>query len=109
MSKTTTEASGPADREPVGLREPFERLAAALEALARTEGAEAATAASRAARQVAEGMSGLAEELAAAAGEAAGTMRSGERQLEAAIRERPFLAVGIAAAAGFLLARLVRR
>ena len=55
MSKTTTDASGAAGREEIGLSEPFERLAAALEALAKSEGAEAATAAGRAARLIAQG------------------------------------------------------
>ena len=109
MAKTTKDTFGSLGTEPVELREEFERLMAALDEMAKAEGAEAVKATAEAARRMAGRASELAEELAVKARAAAATAGEGRRDLEAAIRDKPWLAVSLAAAAGFLLAALVRR
>ena len=94
---------------PGALKDQIEELAAALQALAKAEGDEALATAKETVRKLAgdatrlvEGMAGSTDELEAAA-------RRGLTRLEAAVREQPLAAVGLAAAAGVLLALLVRR
>jgi ElaB/YqjD/DUF883 family membrane-anchored ribosome-binding protein len=96
---TTTKA-----KEPPALREQIEELTAAIERAARAEGAEAVRAAGDAARDIAGRVSALVDELA---GKAAAS--ESRRQLERSIREQPRVAVSLAAAAGFILATLLRR
>ena len=77
--------------EPSALREELGRLAAIIEQAAKGEGAEAIKAAADAARRLAD------------------RVDRGQAELEHAIRQKPLAAVALAAAAGFLLALLVRR
>jgi ElaB/YqjD/DUF883 family membrane-anchored ribosome-binding protein len=98
MSKSAKDAS----RDPISLHEQLDQLTAALRDVAKAESAEAIKAASDAARRIAEELSEKADAVAAATSK-------GRGQLEQAIREQPLTAVAIAAAAGFLLALLVRR
>ena len=77
--------------ESAALREELERLAATIEQAAKSEGAEAIKAAAHAARRLAD------------------QVDHGHAELERAIRQKPLAAVALAAAAGFLLALLVRR
>jgi len=77
--------------EGAALREELERLAATIEQAAKSEGAEAMKAAADTARRL------------------AGRVDQGQAELERLIRQKPLAAVGLAAAAGFLLALLVRR
>lgn len=98
MSKSAKDAS----RDPTTLHEQLDQLTAALRDVAKAESAEAIKAASEAARRIAEELSEKADAVASAAGKRRG-------QLEQAIREQPLTAVALAAAAGFLLALLVRR
>ena len=109
MTTKTKDTYGYLGTESVALREELERLAAAIERAAKSEGAEAMKAAGEAAREIlarattmVDGLAGKAYAAKAAAGE-------GRAQLESAIREKPLLAISIAAVAGFLLAALVRR
>lgn len=102
MTKCTKDTFGYLGTEPMALREQLEQLAAALEAMAKAEGTEAMKAASEAARQVATRATELVEEVSGAASE-------GRSALAGAIRDKPLLAVSLAAAAGFLAAILVRR
>ena len=80
MEKHETQAEGATAPTGAALREQLEALVGTLEKLARTEGNEALK----------------------AAFQSRGTV-------EKAIREQPLAAIGLAAAAGFLLALLVRR
>ena len=98
MSKSAKEAS----RSATALQEQLDRLTAALRDVAKAEGDEAIKATSDAARRIAEELAEKADAVASAAGK-------GRGQLEQAIREQPLTAVALAAAAGFLLALLVRR
>lgn len=98
MSKSAKDAS----RDPISLHEQLDQLTAALRDVAKAESAEAIKAASDAARRIAEE---LAEK-----GDAVATATSkGRGHVEQAIRDQPLTAVALAAAAGFLLALLVRR
>jgi ElaB/YqjD/DUF883 family membrane-anchored ribosome-binding protein len=98
------DSDGHPDTEPTALREQIEQLTAAIERAAKAEGADAVKAASEAARDIAARVTALVDEFAAKAG--AGERR---KQLEASIREQPLIAVALAAAAGFILASLLRR
>jgi ElaB/YqjD/DUF883 family membrane-anchored ribosome-binding protein len=100
----TKDAYGHLGTESLALREELERLAAAIERVARSEGAEAMKAAGEAAREILARATAMVDGIAgkAVAGE-------GRAQLEAAIRDKPLVAVSVAALAGFLLAALVRR
>ena len=98
MTKSAKDAS----RYPTALHEQLDQLSAALRDVAKAESAEAIKTTSDAARRIAEELAEKAEAVAAAAGKSRG-------QLEQAIREQPLPAVALAAAAGFLLAVLVRR
>ena len=91
------------------LKELRKQLAAAIDKVAKAEGTEAVNIAGEAARDIrarakvlADGISEQAEKAVAAAGE-------GRTHLANGIRERPLLAIAIAAAAGFALASLRRR
>ena len=98
MGKSAKDAS----RYPTALHEQLDQLSAALRDVAKAEGAEAIKTASDAARRIADELADKADTVAAAAGK-------GRGQLEQAIRDQPLAAVALAAAAGFLLAVLVRR
>jgi ElaB/YqjD/DUF883 family membrane-anchored ribosome-binding protein len=98
MSKSAKDASLSA----TALHEQLDQLTAALRDVAKAESAEAIKATSDAARRIAEELAAKADAVAAAAGK-------GRGQLEQAIRDQPLAAVTLAAAAGFLLAVLVRR
>jgi ElaB/YqjD/DUF883 family membrane-anchored ribosome-binding protein len=100
----TKDTHGNLGTESVALREELERLAAAIERAAKSEGAEAMKAAGEAAREILARATTMVDGIAgkAMAGE-------GREKLEAAIRDKPLLAVSVAALAGFLLAALVRR
>ena len=105
MASTAKDASG----SPTALDEQLDQLSAALRDVAKAEGAEAIKAASDAARRIAERTSAIAEELADKADAVTAAAGKGRGQLEQAIRDQPLAAVSLAAAAGFLLALLVRR
>jgi ElaB/YqjD/DUF883 family membrane-anchored ribosome-binding protein len=105
MAKYAKDASG----SPMALHEQLDQLSAALRDVAKAEGAEAIKAASDAARRIAERASAISEELADRADAVTAAATKGRGQLEQAIREQPLAAVSLAAAAGFLLALLVRR
>lgn len=109
MGKGTKDTFGYLGTESMALREQLNQLTAALEEVAKAEGAEAMKAASEAARRIAGKASQLADEFAGAAHTAAAAAEQGRSQLEGAIRDKPLMAVSLAAAAGFLLAMLVRR
>lgn len=96
MTKSAKDASRSA------LHEQLDQLTAALRDVAKAESAEAIKAASEAARRIAEELAEKADAVAAATSK-------GRGQLEQAIRDQPLTAVALAAAAGFLLALLVRR
>jgi ElaB/YqjD/DUF883 family membrane-anchored ribosome-binding protein len=98
MSKSAKDAS----RYPTALHEQLDQLSAALRDVAKAEGAEAIKTASDAARRIADELADKADAVTAAASK-------GRGQLEQAIRDQPLAAVALAAAAGFLLAVLVRR
>jgi ElaB/YqjD/DUF883 family membrane-anchored ribosome-binding protein len=98
MSKSAKDAS----HDPISLHEQLDRLTAALREVAKAESAEAIETASDAARRIAEELAEKADAVAAATSK-------GRGQLEQAIRDQPLTAVALAAAAGFLVALLVRR
>jgi ElaB/YqjD/DUF883 family membrane-anchored ribosome-binding protein len=95
--------------ESMALREQVERLTAALEQAAKAEGAEAIKVAGDAARDVAACAATLMDDLVAQAKTAETALGEARKQLEGTIREKPLIAVSLAAVAGFLLATLVRR
>ena len=109
MAKCTKDTFGYLGTEPMALREQLDQLAAALERMAKAEGAEAMKAAGEAAKRLGDQATAMIDDLAGKAHGA--TAAAGQRrdQLEGVIRDRPWLAVSLAAAAGFLLASLVRR
>ena len=94
---------------PKALNEQLDQLSAALRDVAKAEGAEAIKAASDAARRIADRASAIADELTDKADAVTAAAAKGRGQLEQAIRDQPLAAVSLAAAAGFLLALLVRR
>ena len=96
-------------KESVALREELERLAAAIERAAKSEGAEAMKSAGEAAREILARATTMVDELTGKAEDAKALAAEGRAQLEGAIRDKPLVAVGLAALAGFLLAALVRR
>lgn len=109
MAKSAKDTFGYLGTEPAALREQLDQLAAALEAMAKAEGAEAMKAAGEAARRLAEQATAIVDELAGKANAAKAAAGQRRGQLEGVIRDRPWLAVSVAAIAGFLLASLVRR
>lgn len=109
MEKGVKDTYGYLGTEPMKLREQLEQLAATFEELAKTEGADAMRGAGDAARRIAMHAGAMADELAARSDEVKTAAAQGRREVEGAIRAQPWTAVAIAAAAGFLLAMLVRR
>lgn len=109
MGTSTKDTFGYLGTEPVALKEQLDQLATVLQKLAKTEGAEAAKAASEAARRIAEQANAIAKELGDKADAIGVAAAKGRSQAEEAIRRQPLAAVSLAAAAGFLLALLVRR
>ena len=109
MAKCTKDTFGYLGTESLALRAELERLTAALEDMAKAEGAEAAKAARDVARQIAGQATKLADQLAGTAQSATAAATEGRNRLEGAIRDKPWTAVSVAAMAGFLLASLVRR
>jgi ElaB/YqjD/DUF883 family membrane-anchored ribosome-binding protein len=103
------EASGDGSAKPVALKDQIEELTAALQAFARAEGDEALKAAGETVRRLAGQATRLVEDMAGPGEDVEAAARRGLTRLEAAIREQPLAAVGLAAAAGVLLALLVRR
>ncbi|WP_020698449.1 DUF883 family protein [Reyranella massiliensis] len=109
MEKGVKDTYGYLGTEPMKLREQLEQLAAAFEEMAKAESSEAAKGARDAARRIAKHAGALAEQLANSSEEVEAAVAQGRRQVEEAIRVRPWAAVAMAAATGFLLAMLVRR
>jgi ElaB/YqjD/DUF883 family membrane-anchored ribosome-binding protein len=108
MSKAKT-TNGHLGEETAALRQEVEQLTAAIEKMAKAEGADAVKAAGDAAREVAARAASIMDELAGNAQAASAVMDEGRKQLEQAIREKPLTAISIAALAGFVLAALLRR
>lgn len=109
MGTGTKDTFGYLGTEPMAVKEQLDRLATALQDLAKVEGAEAVRAASEAARRVAEQANTIAQELGDKANAVGLAAAKGRSEAEEAIRRQPLVAVSLAAAAGFLLALLVRR
>jgi ElaB/YqjD/DUF883 family membrane-anchored ribosome-binding protein len=109
MDKGVKDTFGYLGTEPMKLREQLEQLAAAFEEMAKAEGSEAVRNARDAARRIAQHAGVMAEALAVRSDEARATVAHGREEVEGAIRSQPWSAVAIAAAAGFVLAMLVRR
>lgn len=109
MAKCAKDTFGYLGTEPVALRDQLKELTAALEELAKAEGAAAVKASAEAAHEIAGKASELADKLADSAHVAATAAGAGRNELEMAIRDKPWVAVSLAATAGFLLAVLVRR
>lgn len=95
--------------ESAALREALDRLSEAIEHAAKAESAEATRAVSQVARDVLARATAIVESLPDRAADAKAAMNEHRAELESAIRDKPLLAVGIAALAGFVLAALVRR
>lgn len=109
MTKDGKDTFGYLGTESVAVREQLERLAAALEAMAKAEGAEAMKSAGDAARKVAGQAAAALDDLAAKAQTVAEAAGKGRGQVEEVVRQKPWVALSLAAAAGFLLATLIRR
>lgn len=105
MTATSTDEQA----APGALKDHIEELAAALQALAKAEGDEALAASRETVRRLAGQASRLVEDMTGSTDELEAAARRGLARLEAAVREQPLAAVGLAAAAGVLLALLVRR
>ena|SRR2546430_542101 len=95
--------------EAAALREELDRLTKAIDQAAKAEGADAMKAVSEAAHGIFSRASALMDSLPDKAADARAAMSEHRAELESAIREKPLLAVGLAALAGFVLAALVRR
>lgn len=109
MSKSAKDTFGYLGTEPAALRDQLRELTAALEELAKAEGAAAVKASAEAVHEIAGKASELADKFADAGHVAAAAAGRGRGELETAIRDKPWVAVSLAAVAGFLLATLVRR
>ncbi len=109
MTKGGKDTFGYLGTESVAVREQLERLAAALEAMAKAEGAEAMKSAGDAARKVAGQAAAALDDLAGKAQTVAAAADKGRNQVEEVVRQKPWVALSLAAAAGFLLATLIRR
>lgn len=109
MSRCTKDTLGYLGTEPMALREQLDQLAVALQELAKAQGTEAIKAASEAAQRLAGQADAIVKELAGKADTVGAAAAKGRNQAEEAIRRQPLAAVSLAAAAGFLLALLVRR
>lgn len=95
--------------EAAELREHLDQAAAAIARAAQSEGTEAAAAAAEAARELLARAALLADELVDKAKGAAKTVEAGQEGLADIVRRKPLAALGLATAAGFVLALLVRR
>lgn len=91
------------------LKDLLKEFATTLEQAAKAEGAEAAKAVGEKARDILSRANVLVDDLAEHAGKAKIAAAGGRGHLEDTIRKQPLLAIGIAAATGFLLASLRRR
>lgn len=109
MGIRTKDTFGYLGTEPTALKDQLDELAIALQDLAKSEGGEALKAAGEAARRIADQANALAKELGDKADAVGAVAARGRSQAEEAIRSQPLTAVSLAAAAGFLLALLVRR
>lgn len=109
MAAKTKGIYGDLGAEAAALREELDRLTAAIDQAAKAEGAEAMKAVSDAARDIFSRASGLMDSLPDKAADAQAAVNEHRAELESAIREKPLLAIGLAALAGFVLAALVRR
>jgi ElaB/YqjD/DUF883 family membrane-anchored ribosome-binding protein len=109
MARSTKDTFGYLGTEPMAVRELLERLAVALEEMAKAEGAEAMKTARETARRLARDAEALVGEFAAKAHDAKAAAGQHGEAMEGLIRERPWVAVSLAAGAGFLLGMLVRR
>lgn len=107
MSRTKT--ANDTSAETAALREQIEQLTAAIEKMAKAEGAEAVKAAGDAARDIANRAARLIDDLTGNAEAAGAALDEGRRQLEQAVRDKPLAALSVAALAGFVLAALLRR
>ncbi len=109
MARSTKDTFGYLGTEPGTVRELLEQLAAALEEAAKAEGAEAIKTARETVQRLATEAETLTGDLAAKARDVKAAASEHRDELEGLIRERPWVALSLAAAAGFLLATLVRR
>lgn len=109
MVRSTKAAWDRAAKEPKALREHLARLIAALEEMTKAEGEEALKAAGEAVQRVAEEAGDIADEFLGSARAAAAAADKGCSRLENMVRDRPLVALSLAAATGFLVATLVRR
>jgi len=91
------------------VREQLEQLAEALEVLAKAQGAEAVKSAEDMARRATEQATAVLDDLAGKAQTVAAAADKGRGQVEEAVRQNPWAALSLAAAAGFLLAMVIRR
>ena len=108
-SSSPSDTSRYLSAEYAALKEHIEQLAVAMEQAAKTEGTEVLKALSERARDILSRATPLVDELAKGADKAKFAATEGREHLEDSIRKQPLLAVGIAAAVGFLLASLRRR
>ncbi|TAJ97945.1 MAG: hypothetical protein EPO10_05235 [Reyranella sp.] len=95
--------------EAAALREHLDQASAAIARAARSEGTEAATAAAEAARELLARAALLADEWVDKAKGAAAAVDAGQEGLADIVRRKPLTALGVATAAGFVLALLMRR
>lgn len=109
MDTRTKDRFGYLGTEPTALKEQLDELAAALQDLAKAEGTEAIKAANEAARRIAEQANAIVKDLGDKADTVSAVAAKGRSRAQEAIRKQPLTAVSLAAAAGFLLAMLVRR
>lgn len=91
------------------LRDVLRELASYFEQAAKAEGAEAAKAVGESAQDLLLHANAMLDDLARTAETAKSAAARGRGHLEESIRKQPLMAVGLAAAAGFLLASLRRR
>lgn len=95
--------------EAAALREHLDQASAAIARAAQSEGTEAATAAAEAARELLARAALLADEWVDKAKVAGKVVDAGQESLADMVRRKPFAALGLATAAGFGLALLMRR
>ena len=95
--------------EAAALREHIDQASAAIARAAQNEGTEAATAAAEAARELLARAAMLADEWVDRAKVAAKGVDAGQDGLADIVRRKPLASLGVATAAGFVLALLLRR
>lgn len=95
--------------EAAALREHLDQASAAIARAAQSEGTEAATAAAEAARELLARAAMLADEWVDKAKGAARAVDAGQEGLAEIVRRKPLASLGLATAAGFALALLLRR